>query len=86
MAKAPPMIQDSGMGPQKRLSSDSPRLSPIMNQWPGGIVIGVSEGAAGALVVAARVADERLLLELAVADHAALADRDPVPGTGHDRA
>ena len=25
------------------LSSDSPRLSPIMNQWPGGILIGVGK-------------------------------------------
>src|SRR4051794_26514401 len=31
-----------GTGPQKRLSSDSPRLSPIMNQCPGGIVMGVA--------------------------------------------
>ena len=32
-----------GTGPQNRLSSDSPRLSPIMNQCPGGIVIGVGK-------------------------------------------
>src|SRR3954454_6745371 len=38
--KAPPMIHLRGTGPQNRLSSDSPRLSPIMNQWPAGIVIG----------------------------------------------
>lgn len=30
-----------GTGSQKRLSSDPPRLSPSMNQWPGGIVIGL---------------------------------------------
>src|SRR6185312_3012358 len=41
VAKAPPMMESRGTGPQNRLSSDSPRLSPIMNQWPGGIVIGV---------------------------------------------
>src|SRR5919199_4852440 len=35
------MMALRGTGPQNRLSSDSPRLSPIMNQWPGGIVIGV---------------------------------------------
>jgi hypothetical protein len=29
VAKAPPMIQLSGTGPQKRLSSDAPRLSPM---------------------------------------------------------
>src|SRR3954470_18403608 len=40
VAKAPPMIHLRGTGPQKRLSSDSPRLSPIMNQCPAGIVIG----------------------------------------------
>src|SRR3954452_18385398 len=34
------MIHLRGTGPQNRLSSDSPRLSPIMNQWPAGIVIG----------------------------------------------
>ena len=33
------MIHPVGTGPQKRLSSDSPRLSPIMNQWPGGTLI-----------------------------------------------
>src|SRR3954447_13162600 len=37
------MIHLRGTGPQNRLSSDSPRLSPIMNQWPGGIVIGVGK-------------------------------------------
>src|SRR4051795_8755247 len=35
------MMDLRGTGPQKRLSSDSPRLSPIMNQCPGGIVMGV---------------------------------------------
>src|SRR4051812_25069801 len=35
------MMELRGTGPQNRLSSDSPRLSPIMNQWPGGIVMGV---------------------------------------------
>ena len=39
MAKAPPMIQSSGTGPQKRLSSEEPRLSPIMKYSPAGIVI-----------------------------------------------
>src|SRR3954470_21601786 len=34
------MIHLRGTGPQKRLSSDSPRLSPIMNQWSAGMVIG----------------------------------------------
>src|SRR5215218_4115838 len=34
------MIHLRGTGPQNRLSSDSPRLSPIMNQWPAGILIG----------------------------------------------
>src|SRR3954447_1777168 len=38
VANAPPMIHLRGMGPQKRLSSESPRLSPIMNQWPAGTV------------------------------------------------
>src|SRR3954465_10736914 len=41
VAKAPPMIHSRGTGPQNRLSSDSPRLSPIMNQWSAGILIGV---------------------------------------------
>jgi hypothetical protein len=35
------MIHFFGTGPQNRLSSDSPRLSPIMNQWFAGMVIGV---------------------------------------------
>src|SRR5919198_5326940 len=35
------MMLSRGTGPQNRLSSDSPRLSPIMNQCPGGMVIGV---------------------------------------------
>src|SRR4051812_33482891 len=35
------MMALRGTGPQNRLSSDSPRLSPIMNQCPGGIVMGV---------------------------------------------
>src|SRR5919107_4396298 len=35
------MMESRGTGPQNRLSSDSPRLSPIMNQWSGGILIGV---------------------------------------------
>ena len=30
VANAPPMIQSRGTGPQKRLSSEAPRLSPIM--------------------------------------------------------
>ena len=34
------MIHFFGTGPQNRLSSDSPRLSPIMNQWSGGMVMG----------------------------------------------
>src|SRR5260370_23658336 len=33
------MIHRVGTGPQNRLSSDSPRLSPIMNQCPGGTLI-----------------------------------------------
>ena len=37
--KATPMIHLSGTGPQNRLSSDTPRLSPIMKYSPGGIVI-----------------------------------------------
>ncbi len=32
VANAEPMIQLVGTGPQKRLSSECPRLSPIMNQ------------------------------------------------------
>src|SRR4051794_10450193 len=36
------MMLSRGTGPQKRLSSDSPRLSPIMNQCPGGMVMGVA--------------------------------------------
>ncbi len=39
VAKAGPMIESVGTGPQNLLSSDSPRLSPIMNQCPGGILI-----------------------------------------------
>src|ERR1700712_2607120 len=34
------MIHLRGTGPQNRLSSDCPRLSPIMNQWSAGILIG----------------------------------------------
>ncbi len=45
VAKAPPMIHFSGMGPQKRESSEHSRLSPIMNQWPAGILMGVSKSA-----------------------------------------
>ena len=33
------MIHDPRIGPQKRLSSDSPRLSPIMKYSPEGILI-----------------------------------------------
>src|ERR687894_1534592 len=32
------MIHSRGTGPQKRLSSEAPRLSPIMNQWTAGTV------------------------------------------------
>src|SRR3954447_11966856 len=35
------MIHLRGTGPQKRLSSDSPRLSPIMNQCPAGTLMGI---------------------------------------------
>jgi hypothetical protein len=35
-----PTIADVGTGPQKRLSSDSPRLSPARNHVPSGTVIG----------------------------------------------
>src|ERR1017187_10173615 len=37
------MIQLVGTGPQNLLSSDSPRLSPIMNQCPAGILIGTGK-------------------------------------------
>src|ERR671920_2038997 len=37
------MMELVGTGPQNRLSSDSPRLSPIMNQCPAGMVIGVGK-------------------------------------------
>ncbi len=37
--KAFPMIQFFGTGPHVRLSSLSPRLSPIIKKWPGGMVI-----------------------------------------------
>src|SRR3954454_17259650 len=37
------MIHFLGTGPQNRLSSEAPRLSPIMNQWSGGTVIGLGE-------------------------------------------
>jgi hypothetical protein len=37
------MIQLLGTGPQKRLSSECPRLSPIMNQYPGGTLIGAGK-------------------------------------------
>jgi hypothetical protein len=37
MAMACPIIQPVGTGPQNLLSSESPRLSPIMNQRPAGI-------------------------------------------------
>ena len=37
------MIHPVGTGPQNLLSSDSPRLSPIMNQCPAGILIGVGK-------------------------------------------
>ena len=49
MANASPMIQEVGTGPQNRLSSDSPRLSPIMNQCPGGILIGCGKLQASSL-------------------------------------
>ena len=41
MKNASPMIQLRGTGPQKRLSSLNPRLSPIMKYSFGGIVIGL---------------------------------------------
>src|SRR2546427_12699708 len=34
------MIHFFGTGPQKRLSSLAPRLSPIIKKYPGGILIG----------------------------------------------
>src|SRR6185503_12059384 len=34
------MIHFLGTGPQKRLSSLAPRLSPIIKKYPGGILIG----------------------------------------------
>src|SRR3954454_12484472 len=37
------MIHFSGTGPQKRLSSEEPRLSPIMKYIPAGIVISVGK-------------------------------------------
>jgi hypothetical protein len=37
------MIQLVGTGPQNLLSSETPRLSPIMNQCPAGILIGVGK-------------------------------------------
>src|ERR1039458_8072095 len=37
------MIHEVGTGPQNLLSSDSPRLSPIMNQCPAGILMGVGK-------------------------------------------
>src|SRR5690348_3110546 len=39
VATALPMIQLRGTGPQKRLSSESPRLSPIRKYMPLGTVI-----------------------------------------------
>src|SRR4051794_2308972 len=39
VATALPMIQSRGTGPQKRLSSELPRLSPIRKYMPWGIVI-----------------------------------------------
>lgn len=42
------MIQLVGRGPQNLLSSELPRLSPIMNQWPTGILIGVGKLHSGA--------------------------------------
>ena len=36
-----PVIASAGTGPQKRLSSDSPRKSPARNQVPAGTVIAV---------------------------------------------
>src|SRR3954452_5845053 len=38
VAKASPMIHFLGTGPQKRLSSEEPRLSPIMKYSPAGTV------------------------------------------------
>ena len=38
MKNATPMSHFCGTGPQNRLSSDSPRLSPIMKYSPGGTV------------------------------------------------
>jgi hypothetical protein len=40
---ASPIIHLVGTGPQNLLSSELPRLSPIMNQCPGGILIGVGK-------------------------------------------
>src|SRR5262249_21398551 len=42
-ASTTPAIHSVGTGPQNRLSSGSPRLSPSMNQWPGGILSGVGK-------------------------------------------
>ena len=49
VANAPPMIHFFGTGPQKRESSDAPRLSPIMKNIPLGttMVFGKSHSPPG---------------------------------------
>jgi hypothetical protein len=42
-----PTIHENGIGPQNLLSPDSPRLSPIVNQSPAGIRIGVGKSHSG---------------------------------------
>ena len=78
------MIQLRGTGPQKRLSSDSPRLSPIMNQCPAGILMGTGRLHPPSQVAVARVVDVRVLLALAVAEHVPVADGDRVARLADD--
>ena len=76
------MIHFSRTGPQKRESSEHSRLSPIMNQWPAGIVIALGKSAGAP--PSQRSWMNGSALALAVEDDVAVDDRDRVARAGDD--
>src|SRR4029078_11179166 len=87
------MIHFSGTGPQKRLSSEDPRLSPIMKYIPAGIAISVGKSppsppppgyATGPFCARAVGRAQRLVLELAGELGPAVVDPELVARAGHD--
>src|ERR1700741_3159617 len=75
------MIHPVGTGPQNRLSSDSPRLSPIMNQWPGGILIGVGKLHFGSPVTHGLMYESASRLPLRVTCPSSIEITSPGPAT-----